>query len=194
MNEIVATVLMLFAIYFLVVQIRFIRRLVNRRKNNETIPGGLLLAEAFTGCLSCMECCGDFEGAGNYSDPDSDAHLEAFSGKPPDEIEIKRALKENKTKSTPLTVEEEISKIISIISKREKTSLLYITNTTSIPKERIINLLITDSDYIIENEYVINMKMIVKEEPKKLLCPECDNPVKPGVRYCGTCGFEQKLK
>ncbi|MHA1740196.1 MAG: hypothetical protein ACTSXA_11045 [Candidatus Heimdallarchaeota archaeon] len=194
MNEIVATAITLFVLFFLVAQIRFIRRLINRRKNNESISGGLLLSDAFVGCLSCLECCGSVDTVGNYSDPDSDAHLEAFSGKPPDEIEIKRALEDKKRTSSSLTVEEEISKVMSIISKRDKTSLIYISNITTIAKQRIISLLITDPDYIIENEYVINMKMQAKAEPTKLICPECNNPVKSDIEYCTTCGFELKLK
>ena len=194
MNEIVATAITLFVLFFIVAQIRFIRRLINRRKNNESIPGGLLLSDVFTGCFSCMECCGSFENVGNYSDPDSDAHLESFSGTPPDEIEIKKALEDKKRTSVPLTVEEEISKVMDIVSKRDKTSLLYINNITSIPKERIVSLLIDDPDYELENEYVLNMKMLIKEETKKLICTECNNPIKPDVKYCGTCGFELKLK
>jgi len=127
---------------------------------------------------------------GNYSDPDSDAHLEVFSGKPPDEIEIKKALKSKKSIDVSLTVEEEISKVMDIVSKRDKTSLLYINNITSIPTERIVNLLIDDPDYEIKNEYVLNKEMLIKEELKKLICPECNNPIELGAKYCSTCGLE----
>jgi len=192
-NEIVATVLTLFVLFFLVAQIRFIRRLINRRKNNENIPGGLLLAEVLSGCFFCMECCGDIDVI-NYTDSESDAHLEKFSGKAPDETEIKRALKDKKGTIIDSLSEEEKYKIKDLISKRQKTSLMYISNITLIPKERIITLLLDNSDFDIENEYIINKKLVVKDELTDEICPECNNPFKSSRKYCSTCGFEFKLR
>ena len=194
MNEIVAAVISLVVIFFLVAQIRFIRRLLNRRKNIENVPGVLFLSDVLSSCFLCLDCCAGSSTSMGSGDPDSDAHLEAFSGKPPDELEIKKALEDKKRTSVPMTVEEEISKIMNIVSKREKTSILYISNLTSIPWGRIANILGDDPDYEIENEYVINKQILAKEEPKEQICPECNSPNKPGIKYCGTCGLELKLK
>lgn len=194
MNEIVVAAISLVVIFFLVAQIRFIRRLLNRRKNNENVPGVLFLSDALSGCFLCLDCCADSSTGMGSGDPDNDAHLEAFSGKPPDELEIKKALEDKKRTSVSLTVEEEISKIMNIVSKREKTSIFYISNLTSIPEIRIVSILRDDPDYEIEKEYVLNKQMLTKEEPKEQICPECNSPIKPGKKYCGACGFELKLK
>lgn len=180
---------------FLIIQIRFLRRFLRIRRNHSHLPGVLFLAEAIgEGCILCMDCCLWSSGESDRVDVLGGEHLEKYSGKPPEEYEIQLALDEKKKSDTTYqSSEEEQAKIKELLSKRQKTSIMYLCNITSLSKQKVIEIILAEPDYTIEHEYVINKKFLPKEEEKAIeSCPQCVNPVKPNWEYCSNCGYVRK--
>lgn len=192
MNTLVLVTITFSLLLFLMIQIRFLRRFIRLKKSYGNLPGVLFLAEAIEGCSMCLDCCASSSSTSIDLDlgrSDSDAHLEKFSGKPPEEYEIKKALEDSKkTDRSSLSAEEEQTKVKDLVSKRQKTSMMYISNITSIPQERIIEIILADPDFIIEYEYVLNQKLLAKKEIPKELCPICKTPFEPSHEFCANCG------
>ena len=208
MNGVIIIAIVFSALAFLIIQIRFFRRFIRIKKSYDHLPGVLFLAEAIGyGCCMCLECLSESSTGASLGDSDGDAHLEKYSGKPPDEYEIKKALEDKKkgdngylSVESPLT-EEEKSKVIDIISKRQKTGVLYVSNRTKIPEERIIEVITEDPGFVLDNEFIINKKLLEKEELKSRelkevkekiaegFCPVCNISLEPDWDYCGNCGY-----
>ena len=66
---------------------------------------------------------------------------------------------------------------------------MYVSNITLLPKERIIEIILADPDFIIEHEYILNKKLFTTEKIAKALCPKCNNPLAPNWEYCPNCGY-----
>ncbi len=181
-------------LFFLMIQIRFLRRFIRLKKSYGNLPGALFLAEAIVGCCMCLDCCASSSSTSiDLGSSDSDAHLEKFSGKPPEEYEIKKDLEDRKkTEKGYLSAEEEQTKVKDLVSKRQKTSIMYISNITLLPQERIIEIILDDPDFIIEYEYVINKKLLMKEEIAKRICSICNTPFEPSHEFCSNCGYVLK--
>ena len=190
MNTLVIVTITFSLLFFLMIQIRFLRRFIKLKKSYGNLPGGLFLAEAIVGCCMCLECCASSSSTSiDLGGSDSDAQVEIHSGKPPEEYEIKKALEDRKkTEKGYLSAEEEQTKVKDIVSKRKKTSLMYVSNITLLPQERIIEIILDDPDFIIEYEYVVNKKFLAIEEMTKKLCPICKTPYEPSHEFCSNCG------
>ncbi|NHJ31638.1 MAG: zinc ribbon domain-containing protein [Asgard group archaeon] len=200
MNYVVIAVTIFSSLIFILIQIRFIRRFLRIRRNYENLPGVLFLAEAIgEGCFDCCAAATEDVIRPDYS---SDEHLTKYSGKPPEEHEVKLALDEKrKAVKSYQSVEEEQNKVFEIISKRQKTGILYISNLSSLPKERIVEILADNPDFAIEDEFVINKKLLEKEELKSKelkeikekmaqgFCPKCNFSLEPEWDFCGNCGY-----
>ncbi len=192
MNTLAIVTITFTLLFFLMIQIRFLRRFIKLKKSYGNLPGALFLAEALIeGCCCALECCAsssssiDFDLGGSGSD----AHVEIHSGKPPEEYEIKKALEDKKkTEKGSLSAEEEQTKVKDLVSKREKTSLMYVSNITLLPQQRIIEIILDDPDFIIEHEYVVNKKFFAIEETTKKLCSICKTPYEPNHEFCSNCG------
>ncbi|MGC9778061.1 MAG: hypothetical protein HZR80_02340 [Candidatus Heimdallarchaeota archaeon] len=103
-------------------------------------------------------------------------------------------------------------KIKELVSNKEKTSLQWISTITMIPIESVIEILAEDSNFIIEDDYVLIQKMPAKSEStmpedrrasaqelrereEKLaqgICPICNNLFEPNREYCSNCGYVLK--
>ena len=190
MNTLVIVTITFTLLFFLMIQIRFLRRFIRLKKSYGNLPGALFLAEAIVGCCTCLECCASSSSTSiDFGGSDSDAQVEIHSGKPPEEYEIKQALEDRKkTERGSLSAEEEQTKVRDLVSKRQKTSIMYISNITLLPPERIIEIILDDPDFIIEYEYVINKKLLMKEEIAKRICSICNTPFEPSHEFCSNCG------
>jgi hypothetical protein len=162
------------------------------------MPGFLFLAEALgEGLCYCFLCCcseavepevTDFKADFEYDEEKTKTALD----------EYKASIKESKKadeleEKTFLSIEEEIKKVMDTVSKREKTSILYISNITSLPKQRVIEIILKDPDYRIEHEYVLNKKLLSIEEKFSIeKCPKCGNHMKPDWLYCPNCSYVRK--
>jgi hypothetical protein len=194
MNGVIIITLASATFVFLIIQIRFIRRYIRIKRSYNHLPGVLFLAEAIgEGCFLCFDCCLWASGESDNVDILGGEHLEKYSGKPPEEYEVQLALEgKKKADRDSLSPEEEQTKVKNLVSERQKTSIMYISNITSLQKQRVIEILLADPDYIIEHEYVINKKLLPKEEKIPLeSCPQCENPVKPNWEYCSNCGYDR---
>lgn len=133
-----------------------------------------------------------------------------------DEEKTKKALAEYKARTrrskktaglsekSSLSMEEAKVKVIDLVSKRQKTSIMYVSNRTLLPEGRIIEIILEDPDFMIEHEYVINKKMPAKREIKTQemkrieekiaagFCPVCDTPLDPSWEFCSNCGYVLK--
>ena len=194
MNAEAITLLAFLSILFLLSQIRFIRRFISIRRRYENLPGVLFMAEAIgEGCSLCFDCCAS---GAEEIEPDVISFEVDFEH---DEEKREKAISELKAETreseraealmerSHFDVVEEKMKVIDLVSKRQKTSILYVSNITKIPKERIFHIITENPDFTIENEYIINKRLITDT-----FCPECKNPVKPGLEFCTACGFKLK--
>jgi len=190
MNTLVVVTITFTLLFFLMIQIKFLRRFIRLKKSYGNLPGALFLAEAIGyGCCMCLECCASSSTSIDFGGSDSETRFDIHSGKPPEEYEIKQALEDRKkTERGYLSAEEEQTKVKDLVSKREKTSIMYISNITLLPPERIIEIILDDPDFIIEYEYVINQKFLPKKEITKDLCPICKTPFEPSHEFCANCG------
>ncbi|MHA1532090.1 MAG: hypothetical protein ACTSR6_08840 [Candidatus Heimdallarchaeota archaeon] len=190
MNKLVIVTITFTLLFFLMIQIRFLRRFIRLKKSYDNLPGALFLAEAIGyGCCMCLECCASSSTSINFGGSDSETRYDIHSGKPPEEYEIKVALEDSKkTDRGSLSAEEEQTKVKDLVSKRQKTSIMYVSNRTSIPQERIIEIILDDPDFMIEHEYVVNKKLLMKEEIAKRICSICKTPFEPSHEFCANCG------
>lgn len=206
MNEAIITVIAFFSILFLLVQIRFFRRLRKLKNNYNGIPGVFFLSDALDGFLSFLNCCGE------ATEPEMDFKADFEH----DEEKTKKALAEYKARTkqskkteglsekSSLSMEEAKVKVIDLVSKRQKTSIMYISTRTLLPNEIVIEILLEDPDFIIEDEFVINKKMPAKrviktQEMKRIedkiaagFCPVCGTPLDSSWEYCSNCGYVLK--
>ncbi|MCK5185406.1 MAG: zinc ribbon domain-containing protein [Candidatus Heimdallarchaeota archaeon] len=206
MNAEAITLIAFFSTLLLLVQIRFFRRLRKLKSNYNGIPGVFFLSDALDGFLSFLNCCGE------ATEPEMDFKTDFEH----DEEKTKKALVEYKartrqskkteglTEKRSLSMEEEKVKVIDLVSKRQKTSIMYISNRTLLPNEIIIEIISEDPDFIIEDEFVINKKMPVKrtiktQEMKRIedkiaagFCPVSGTPLKPDWEFCANCGYVLK--
>lgn len=192
---------------FLLAQIRFFKRLRKLKKNYNGIPGAFFLSDALDGFLSFLSCCSEASEPEVIEFKADFEHDEEKTKKALDDYKVrtKRSKKtEGLTEKGSLSLEKEKVKVIDLISKRHKTSIMYISNITSLPKERIIEIILEDLDFMIEHEYVINKKIPATREIKtkemkriedkmaKGFCPICDTPLKPDWEFCSNCGYVLK--
>ena len=110
------------------------------------------------------------------------------------------------------TLAEEREVIINKIPDVPTVSLSYLSNMTLIPQERIKEILQDDSDYLIEEPFVINKKILTEEQIIKIsgsiktqitkeedelspiykLCFESQSLYKQGSEFCSNCGARLK--
>lgn len=206
MNEAIIAAVTFFLTLFLLVQIRFFKRLRKLKNNYNGIPGVFFLSDALDGFLSFFNCCGE------ATEPEMDFKADFEH----DEEKTKKALAEYKARTkqskkteglsekSSLSMEEAKVKVIDLVRKRQRTSIMYISTRTLLPNERVIEILLEDPDFIIEDEFVINKKMPVKrtiktQEMKRIedkiatgFCPVCDTPLDPSWEYCSNCRYVLK--
>ena len=84
--------------------------------------------------------------------------------------------------------EDKESEIKKLVSNKQKTSLQWISTIAMIPIETVIEILTEDPDFIIEYEYVVNKKLLMKEEIAKRICSICKTPFEPSHEFCANCG------
>jgi hypothetical protein len=186
LNDVSIAAFTVFLVFFTAAQIRFIIKIIKQRNTN-LINIGVLFFEGIGACC-CLASSGISFGS-RPTDSESGDHLESFTGKPPDELELKQALSTEKKKvRIELTDEEKIQKIKEVLNQREKTSVLYVSNLTLIPAQKIISLLTNDPDYILVDEFIFRNVLIEKITPNENICSICKNPIKPGQKYCSSCG------
>jgi len=109
-------------------------------------------------------------------------------------------------------IAEERSAIINKIPDVATISLSYLSKMTLIPEKRVIEILLDDPDYQIEEPFVINKKMLTEEQVIKIsssikaqiteeedelspiykLCLECQGLYKQGSEFCPNCGARLK--
>ena len=92
MNTLVIVTTTFSLLLFLTIQIRFLGRFIRLKKSYDNLPGALFLAEAvFEGCCCALECCAETSTDLSQDRVDilGGEHLEKYSGKPPEEYEIK---------------------------------------------------------------------------------------------------------
>jgi len=203
MNDAIITAAVFFLLFVMMAQIRFLRLI--RKMTDKKITGGLFLADIL-GC--CRETCEIYVERSTDREVWKKKSLEDMGyveERAPDDYEIKSAIEESKRKEEmDYQSEEDKNKVKDLLSKRQKTSIMYISNRTLLPKERIIEIILEDPDFIIEHEYVINKKMPAKrviktQEMKRIedkiaagFCPVCDTPLDSSWEFCSNCGYVLK--
>ncbi len=220
-NEVLKVLLAFLPLIFVIAQLRIIKRIKSMKKYKEAIPGELFLAEALEGFCVCLQCCGEI-----FGDMSIDMYIDASTDSDYfkiDEEKKKKAIRENKedvrqskraeerAERGYIVKEEDENKVRKLIDRRQKTRLLWITNVTKIPMDRVIEIISMNPEFMIEGEYVINKRLQTAEEEaierwerkertqeiedrKKRItegfCPECDNPLKPDYEYSSVCGCD----
>jgi hypothetical protein len=122
----------------------------------------------------------------------------------PDEYEMKKA--SEKSETTYLSEEAERKKIIDLIGNKQKVSLLYLCKRTSLPRQRVIDIVLQETNFRLEGEYLIDISASAEEVTREIskdqemkakkekiaegVCPECNNPIDPSSEYCKTCGYK----
>lgn len=185
-------------------QIRFLIKF--RKRNSQKINGELFITEELEDCCcSCFarSCC-DIHPRHIKSSKEIREDLETVEEKLPDEYEMKKALEKSET--TYLSEEAERKKIIDLIGNKQKVSLLYLCNRSSLPKQRVIEIVLQETNFRLEGEYLIDISAsamegtweISSDQEKKGreekiaegICPECNNPIDPSSEYCKSCGYK----
>ena len=129
---------------------------------------------------------------------------------PTDSANIQQTRKEEELRETDFqSKEEEKRKIIELVSKKQKTSLQWISTIAMIPIETVIEILTKDPNFVIKDDYVLIQKIQAKREStipedrrespqelreikKKLaqgICPICNTPFESGHEFCSNCGY-----
>ncbi|MHA1122303.1 MAG: hypothetical protein ACTSPC_05770 [Candidatus Heimdallarchaeota archaeon] len=197
--------------------IRFVFRLKKIRKTQEKLPV-VLYADALDVLLCCGESgCGEC-GCGCLSSADAvkdyvkqeteDYDSRKHEPKPP--IGKRRGYKIRKRQES--RKDRERSKVIRIASAKEKTNIDWVVKKASLPKERVIEILKEEPDFTVDDAYVINKKLLAKDEQAHLyemirekhakeekeqklaigICPECNKPIEEGSDRCSFCNYKFK--
>ncbi|NHJ06065.1 MAG: hypothetical protein EAX90_14655 [Candidatus Heimdallarchaeota archaeon] len=199
MNE---TLIVFLVIFLPIIVLSYLKPLLKlrkiRRNDNRNLEAFFFGDIAFC-CCNFLQCAAELEPTIDSGDLSSTNRNLAY-----EELQKRKSSMSEKEKE-----EIEMKKIKSVISEKQKTSLWWISTKTTIPKERIIELITKDPNYSIENEYIINIGLLGQEEAityteRKLLakktkereeklamgiCPECNNSIKIGAEYCLSCGI-----
>ena len=220
LNETIIAVLV-FGIPLLVVPLmKFIFGYARLRKNSNDFLG-LSSVGCFCSCCSdllyvcCWKPCDELVLSHCYCGPQSckSADIPGKNGQDVDK-EDSKALRENNDEKKQASFEVSDRKIIAkerevIVNKIPDVatvSLSYLSNMTLIPQERIKKILLDDSDYLIEEPFVINKKMLTEEQVIKVtnnirsqiksdeisptygICSECQSLYDKGSEFCPNCG------
>jgi len=207
MNETLIIALVIGVPLFLFSQIRFIIRLSKIRKNPEYSPGVLFSLGGICELFICF---------GQNCDGTADAEIRRAEKKTAESVAKKFNEYDRKQNTKTQTIDKVTSnldvktRIINCMADLKKVSLLYISNTTSIPIEQVTYILSKDPNYLIEGPFVINKTKLTNEEllsfnvinrtqgksnvteeaPIGGICSECFSPYEQGADYCLNCGIK----
>ncbi|NHJ38965.1 MAG: hypothetical protein FK731_02955 [Asgard group archaeon] len=200
-------------------QVKIIRQFIIRKRLSSNTKGIIYsYSTKYACCEACCCCCLEAlygERIRREKETKYEKDVEKQKIKDLKEYQEKKELtiKEDiKLEKEFITEEEVKERIKDLADDKEKTNLQWLSTITAIPIERIVKTLAEDTNFIIENDYVINKKMLVKEEKmgirerieraqlreirkKKLeknICPKCNNSFEPSSIYCLSCGIELK--
>ncbi len=168
MNEKAITLIIFFTSLVLLSQIRFLLKWRKLRKNSENLSGGFYWMGALDACFAIAECGACCAGAAEIGSQ-TKRHRE-----PPTELKtLNREFQSWQPDTEPkeivyLTFEEEREKVISIAKGSPKTSLGWIVNTTLIPVERVISILVFEPDFLIDEDQIFFLPLLTKEELEEL--------------------------
>jgi len=209
MNETIIIVLVIGVPFFLFSQIKFIIRLIKRRRNPEYIPRVLFSFEGICEMLLCFgQCCGDlscYEQDRRTRRRKSDIRTVKKEFK---EQNLYRKTERRTTSSVDSNLDEK-TRIINSMADLKKVSLIYISNRTSIPIDRVAYILAKDPNYLIQGNFVIDRSKITYEELGETInvigreqdmrnlgegaladgiCSECFSFYEQGTDFCPNCG------
>ncbi len=110
----------------------------------------------------------------------------------------------NLAKADDLSKEVQKDNIKELIGNKQKTSLQWLSTVTMISIDELIDYLSKDSNYKIENNNVVNLKMQTEKEFKfkdratitqeakekipKRICPICNIQIESDWKFCVYCG------
>ncbi len=213
MTEKALALLVFFFTLSLFAQIRFLLRWRKMKKFKGNFPGIVLADIPIEGLLCCAQCgCECLSSVGAIRDYAKQEMEDSDSRKPESKPPIGRRRGYRKRVRQLYKRERERRRIIKLASKKEKTSIDWISKKASVPKERIVEILSRDSDYSIDDAYVLNKKLISKEEQADLfekireiniqadkerklaqgICPRCNNAIEINSEQCTKCGYKLK--
>jgi len=184
---------------FMMAQIRIIRLL--RKMSDRKISGGIFLVDVLGCCCESCEICYDRSTDRDVWKKKSMEEMGYVEERAPDEYEIKTVLEASQQKEEinyQSEVEEQI-KVLDLVSKREKTGIMYVRNKTKLPKERIIEIIDSNPNFFIENEFILKKKKLAEVTMKEITdsitkknCPNCNTPIEAEWDYCSNCSSPLK--
>lgn len=202
MKETTIAFVTFFMTFFLLIQIKIIGRIrklrMIRRKMIEIEYYQKSTGEILCDCINCFCCSSETRYCRSeaYDIIEEEFEEDLFEFRHKARMEKRYKERKRKQSSLDLTLEKEKSKIIKLVDDSEKTSIWWVSSTTNIPKEDIVEILKYEPGYLIVDDYIYNQRKMTKEEiltvKEKIagwkMCPNCENPVEKESEYCPNCG------
>jgi hypothetical protein len=214
-NEITLAFIVFFGTIILLIQTRYFLKHIRLRKKEQI--AGLQAHSGWEDFCECLGCCGAKAAAESTDDyvketiidPEYETRSkeiairkEAYAEY---EIQQKVAKREKSEKTDIMPIDEIKTTINKALSDKKKTSVWWILDTLKIPKELLDDIIKQDPNYTIENNYVINLKLVEIKKKRKKQAPQrtttkrvvtsgycifCGEYYETALGYCPLCGVE----